>query len=350
MRILSIITVALNEAKNIPRLKQSIDSLVIPDGISVETVLVDNGSQDETVRIACKHGYHVLASAPNLNLASCRNVGIESSSGDWLAFIDADCEIDKDWLLSMEPFLQLDSAILIGWPVRPPSPATWVQRAWQTHWSQKTNLVEMQYDRQVVAHDAYRLICTNNMAFSRAVSDMLGGFDISLHTGEDSDFAIRASNAKVNVLGLPQMGVIHHGEPATLKAFYRQQTWHMNLSAYNTAIQGFKVPRGLNALLFTCLFGVLLLVFAMSITMFCVSTEIIFLPFIFLLPTFLLLLATRTSFRAQKPRQLLPLCVVYFVFGIARLAKVLGIVRTDRSWRVSCKLHSGQGKTNAVDA
>ena len=48
MKTLSIITVAYNESKNLSRLKKSIDAQHIPKGWHIETVLVDNGSHDDS--------------------------------------------------------------------------------------------------------------------------------------------------------------------------------------------------------------------------------------------------------------------------------------------------------------
>jgi GT2 family glycosyltransferase len=171
------------------------------------------------------------------------------------------------------------------------------------------------------------------MAFSRAVANLLNGFDERLHTGEDSDFALRAEATGIEVLGIPGMRVTHHGEPATLTEFFCQQLWHMNRAAYGTAIREARGGRGGNALLFTIAFGIAAIV-SFSALVLTFSAHVAYLPFVLALPAVVILPALRTCLRAKHPFQVHALSVLYFTYGLARLLKLLGVVRTGRSWRV----------------
>ena len=55
----------------------------------VETVVVDDGSSDDTVRVASSFGTRVV-SQPNLGLAKARNRGLQESVGRYVVFLDAD--------------------------------------------------------------------------------------------------------------------------------------------------------------------------------------------------------------------------------------------------------------------
>ncbi len=56
-----------------------------------EIVVVDDGSSDDTVGVCARFGDTVrYIRQPNAGAATARNTGIRNSSGDWLAFLDAD--------------------------------------------------------------------------------------------------------------------------------------------------------------------------------------------------------------------------------------------------------------------
>ncbi|WP_042224762.1 glycosyltransferase [Oceanobacillus manasiensis] len=91
---LSIIIPARDEAKRIIPL---LDSLLSQKGIDFETILVDDGSTDETVSIAASYGVKVIQNNHLENgwigkTAACW-VGVKHASGDWLLFLDADTQL-----------------------------------------------------------------------------------------------------------------------------------------------------------------------------------------------------------------------------------------------------------------
>ena len=331
---LSIITVALNEELNIPRLKRSIDSLANPGAVDIETVLIDNGSNDSTAAIAQRCGFDLILDAKDATLPECRNLGLRRATGNWIAFVDADCELASDWLAKSQSFLKTEEPILIGWPARPPSPRTWMQHAWQIHWNQKSLEYEQVRGQSVVCRSAYRLICSANMAFTRAVADQLGGFNPELHTGEDTDFALRANAQGARVYGVPAMQVVHHGEPATLREFFRQQLWHMNRDAYVAAFRVSSHSEGMNALIFTLAFAIASLISIASLVTLLVTHNWLVAPLVLAWPASVLIPAARTCVRARCPQQIFAVSTVYFVYGAARLIKLLGICKAPRSWRV----------------
>jgi glycosyltransferase involved in cell wall biosynthesis len=55
-----------------------------------EIVLVDTGSQDDTVEIAVEHGARVIHHEWSGDFAEARNVGLEAARGEWVLYVDAD--------------------------------------------------------------------------------------------------------------------------------------------------------------------------------------------------------------------------------------------------------------------
>ena len=87
--IVSIIIPAFNEAKNIDRLLLSIKKETYP---KIEIIVVDDGSNDDTVKIAKKYKVKIFQ-RQHAERSVQRNFGAENSKGQYLLFLDADMEL-----------------------------------------------------------------------------------------------------------------------------------------------------------------------------------------------------------------------------------------------------------------
>ncbi|MBW4695588.1 MAG: TIGR04283 family arsenosugar biosynthesis glycosyltransferase [Lyngbya sp. HA4199-MV5] len=83
-RLISIIIPALNEAHNLPRSLQALQTISL-----VEVVVVDGGSWDDTISVARSYGAKVIGS-PVAGRAHQMNLGAEAAHGDVLLFLHAD--------------------------------------------------------------------------------------------------------------------------------------------------------------------------------------------------------------------------------------------------------------------
>ncbi|MBU1909820.1 MAG: glycosyltransferase [Verrucomicrobia bacterium] len=328
---MSIIVVAFNEARNLRRLYAALAALKQPGNCRVEVILVDGGSLDGTAELARRTGFGKVIEAPGASIPACRNRGLKEAAGDWIAFLDADCEPASDWLEQAAPLLEKDSSAILGWPVAPPSPMTWVQAAWHFHWQNKNRILEESDGRQVVRREEFRLVTTRNMWLHKTVAEQLGGFDERLATGEDTDFAFRAHLAGIPVLGVPGLRVVHHGEPATLLAFFRQQLWHANRLSYSRVFQSGQ-QAGRHAPLFSLLFAAGLLLLALAIPAGLVWPPAGWLPALFL-PALVAGPAACLCLKMRQFRFFPALCVLYFAYGLARAIDLAGLHQEKKSWK-----------------
>ncbi len=330
---LSIIAVTFNEVRRVGGLQAAVNRLARPPGVEVETLLVDGGSRDGTVEAARAAGFTRIEVLPDASIPVCRNAGLRAATGDWIAFLDGDCEPAADWLDHAAHFLEREPAAILGWPAAPPAPMTWVQAAWRFHWEQKNPARSERHGRPVAEREGFRLVTTRNMLLHRSVADQLGGFNEELTTGEDTDFAFRADRAGIPVLGVPGLRVVHHGEPATLRAWFKQQLWHANRKSYAhiARLSGGKV--GGNAPRFTALYAAALALALLSVAASLITDHWSLmtgtLPWLALIagPAALL------SLRGRTARFFASLCLLYAAYGLARTIDLLGFHRAKPSWK-----------------
>ena len=87
--MLSIIIVSFNAGDDLDRCLRSLH--VAPPAHSHETIVVDNGSRDESVAMARRwSGVHVIENSTNVGFAAATNIGIRASRGDLLLLLNSD--------------------------------------------------------------------------------------------------------------------------------------------------------------------------------------------------------------------------------------------------------------------
>ena len=330
-RVLSVMVVAFNEEPHVPSLLAALRRLRLPDGWRIETILVDGGSRDQTVEVARAAGVDECIVLPGASIPVCRNRALRAARGSLLAFLDGDCIPERDWFANALPRLLDPSPAPLASPVHPPESGNWIQRAWHAHWRHK-NPAAISADAEPVSAEAFRLLTTRNMLFNRPLLGLVPSFDESLATGEDTDFAFRASQAGATVLALPSLRVAHLGEPSTLRQYFRQQLWHANRKAYGAILKSSRGKTGANAVFFSFAFLAALLLAAAAPFL-----ALAWSPWGLLAAAPLLFVvaapAALVADRAASPVLFLRLCVLYFLYGLARAIDLAGLSPRKHSWK-----------------
>lgn len=88
-----------NEEKNIKRCLDSIES------IADEIIIVDTGSNDETLNICSNYNAKVINHKWNNDFSEARNVSLEYATKDYILFLDADEKISKENLEKLKVLL-----------------------------------------------------------------------------------------------------------------------------------------------------------------------------------------------------------------------------------------------------
>ena len=182
---------------------------------AVEVIVVDNGSTDGTwseVQRRQRDWVHALQ-APGVTIATVRNRGAERATGRYLAFIDADCEVPRDYFLAVERALSSGELAASGSTYALPPAPHWIERVWHgLHQRSPTH--------------PRKYINGGNLVVDREAFRRVGGFQEALITGEDADFCARLVTEGLRLREDPAVTAIHHGNPKSLRAFVKKQAWH----------------------------------------------------------------------------------------------------------------------------
>jgi glycosyltransferase involved in cell wall biosynthesis len=213
-----LITVVMPVRDGLPLLRVALPSVVDAvraDG-NAELIVVDNGSTDgayEFVQRTLSSDGRVL-SHPGVRVGEVRNTGARIAGGTILVFLDADCLVKRDYLSHVRRVFANSTIAATGASYDLPSPAHWIERAW-------FGLHRKPVEVGDVAH-----ISAGNFAVRRQVFDAIGGFDGGLQTGEDAELCQRLRRAGHRIVQDRRVSAVHLGNPKTLYAFFRKQTWH----------------------------------------------------------------------------------------------------------------------------
>ena len=92
----SIIVVSFNDAGDLP---QSLGSAVAQQGVTAETLLVDNASSDGSADVAARFGgaVRVLPLRENVGFAAAVNAGVDATTGRYVLSLNPDCRLEPDF-------------------------------------------------------------------------------------------------------------------------------------------------------------------------------------------------------------------------------------------------------------
>lgn len=309
---ISVIIPCKNEERHIAR---CLEALLRQKGTATyEILVVDNGSTDRTVEVLQSFGSKIqFFILPGVTISELRNFGASRAQGEWLAFVDADVEVDLHWGKSIASFVEglsrdgIDPKNIITGSICGIScDATWIERVWY---------------QQLVSRDAKnpRYINSGNMVMHKDVFIRIGGFKPVFTTGEEENLCREAKSLDIKLLPNRTIHAVHHGYPRNLTEFFRRMRWHgLGMREY------FPKPWKSKPLMLALYNIGLLLSYAIVILFFQTSAVywIVILLLLQFVPVILLAFA-----RARKAPTDIPLLFfLYYIYGWAKSAAIFDIL------------------------
>jgi glycosyltransferase involved in cell wall biosynthesis len=185
-----------------------------------ELLVVDDGSTDNTVAVAARHGVKVVAARPPGGLNAGRNTGIAATRAELIAFVDDDVWVPPDWLAALVAGShRFPDAEALGGPIS----GRLVGRA--PHFCGREQPPLTTLDLGPADRDA-EFVWGANMAVRRGAIDRIGPFDESLPIyGDEEDWLLRLHAADGRVVYVADAWLEHRrvGDDARLRSLARAE-------------------------------------------------------------------------------------------------------------------------------
>ena len=191
--------------------------------LEVEVIVVDDGSGDDTARVAESAGATVIRQE-NAGPAAARNRGWQSATGQVICFTDADCVPSAGWLENLlDGFTDRQVGAVAG------SYEIANNNSWLAHWVHQEIM-----ERHRRMPPFVRAFGSYNVAIPRYVLEATGGFDPGYRqaSGEDNDLSYRITKMGWRIAFRPQAKVAHYHPEKTCKYLleqYRHGFWRAKL-------------------------------------------------------------------------------------------------------------------------
>ncbi len=209
----SVVVASYNGGHTLPACLDSLTHLNYPD---YEVILVDDGSTDDTARVAAHYPQvRAIFHPQNLGLSVARNTGIGAAQGEIVAFTDSDCRADEDWLhYIVADLLKTDACAIGGHNFSPPE-SNWVAHCVAVAPGGPAHVM---LDDRTAEH-----IPGCNMAFWKTALDVIDGFDpIFRAAGDDVDVCWRLQQLGFRI-GFSHGGFVWHYRRNSVQAYLHQQ-------------------------------------------------------------------------------------------------------------------------------
>lgn len=213
----SVVVPVHNAAATLATCVEAVIALDDP-GVESEAVFVDNGSTDESRDILRSYEPRIrVVSERRRGPSAARNAGVRATLSDLLAFTDADCVPEPQWLAELVAAARAyPDASIIGGPILAWRPATFAAR-----------FSERMFDQErAVGATRLPYVISANLCTRRDVLDAVGGFDETLRTGEDVDLSYRVNAACPGRLVFAGRAVVRHVNPDTLAKIWQKGLEH----------------------------------------------------------------------------------------------------------------------------
>lgn len=205
---ISVIIAAYNAERYIAK---AIESCLSQTYAPHEIIVIDDASTDGTAAVAesFPSPVRVIRLAENMGVAAARNRGVQASTGDWLAFLDAD-----DWFLPDKLELQRRCAL-------EHKQAVLIYTAFYT--SRDGVESPARFNPPKVLEPMLRYRCAfhvGTVALRREAFELVGGFDSSLRGTEDWDLWLRlAARYSVELFAaVPEPFAVYRTTPGSLSS------------------------------------------------------------------------------------------------------------------------------------
>jgi glycosyltransferase involved in cell wall biosynthesis len=208
----SIIIPCYNAENSIGECLESVINLFYPKD-KLEIIVVDNNSTDRSRDIIRSFPVIMLEEKEIQTSYAARNKGISAAKGEWLAFTDADCVADRNWLyyLMLNHHNNEEVGCIAG-QILPYKPRTLTElySARKGILDQKRLLTEL------------KGVATANVAYRKSVFEKIGPFNANTISGGDIEMSWRMQDKLGLKIAFVEEAIVFHKYRKTVYELYKQ--------------------------------------------------------------------------------------------------------------------------------
>lgn len=287
-------------------------SIIVPHNPERKIVVLDSLKNLEHPKdeyeIIIKHGK---------NPSRLRNESIKQAKGRYLAFVDDDCIVDKNWLKNAEKYLRKYNADIVGGPNLTPEDDPFFGKISGYVISSFFGTYKMsdRYKQGKINFDASEINITSaNCFFKKEVFDEITGFDERLFPNEENELIARAKNAGFKIIYAPDM-IVYHRRRRSLSSFSKQ---------FFRSGRGRAYQRKINQESFRLIFAVpaLFVIYVVLLPMLSSISEILLIPFL----VYVFLLIAVSIYESISNNNLRAVPLLPFLFFFLHISYGLGLI------------------------
>ena len=233
----SVVVPIYNGEADLPDLINCLRSQTYPSD-RLECLLVDNASSDRTPTIlqTAAQNYpqiHQLTENKIQSSYAARNTGIRAATGEIIAFTDADCRPEPNWLSDLiQPFQDATIGIVAGEVIGLPG-NTILEK-----YAENNDTLSQKY---TLAHPFCPYGQTANLAIRKEIFQQVGLFRPYLTTGGDADICWRIQRETDWKITLAESAIVKHRHRSTIKEFQSQWKRYGRSNRYLHELYGVKL-------------------------------------------------------------------------------------------------------------
>lgn len=223
---ISVVIITWNSTKYISNCMKSLLASINTSEISFEILIVDNGSNDstlkkiETFQEIYPKKISITALKVNMGTTYSRNIALKKAKGDYLVILDSDIEILSDSIFQLIRILKSNNSIGIAVP-KLLYPDGGIQKSTDSFPTITSKLKRFLFLKQIEKKMSNTEISNNPVYVDYAISAFwvinanlikkIGLLDEKIfYAPEDVDFCLRTWKAGYKILYNPQISSIHH--------------------------------------------------------------------------------------------------------------------------------------------
>ena len=221
---ISIIIPTKNNGDILEKCLASIENLDYPKE-EYEVIIVDGHSTDDTVEMAKKFGCKVVYENVG-TIGGARDIGVENSTGKYIAFTDSDCVVDRNWLKNLIGQFKAEKIASVGGPNTTPEDDTeFAKCAGQVLKFLSNPGPRYGLNANKVMEIYHNPTC--NSAYRKSIFQEVNGFNPKLITCDDEELDYRIKEKGYKIFYTAEAKVMHYRRPTWRK--FMKMAWNYGI-------------------------------------------------------------------------------------------------------------------------